>query len=121
MRQRWGVKVYEIVKLPVDTFNQYEQPTFHIPITPYAKLKDSDEYYLEWEITNLRKGNPSLERSFFRLIRRSDQKYLGESVAYTRSGGDLPGPWHGSSFRCPEIRTENPSLETSVFIKGGEE
>lgn len=111
-----GIRVYETVKLPVDKFNQYGQPNFHIPITPYNKLKDTDEYYLEWEVTNLRRGNPKLERSFFRLIRRNDQKYLGDSVTYWRSGGDIPGPWHGSSFTCPQP-TKHQSLESSIFVK----
>jgi hypothetical protein len=112
-----GVKVYETVRLPAEKFDQWGQPNFNIPVTPYNKLKDADQYYLEWEITNLKLGNPKLERSHFRLIRHSDNKLLGESASYSRSGGDLPGPWHGSSFICPEP-TKHQSLESSIFIKG---
>ncbi|MHB1619264.1 MAG: hypothetical protein ACYCTY_04665 [Sulfuricella sp.] len=112
-----GVRVYETVTLPSEKFNQWGQPNFNIPVTPYNKLKDADEYYLEWEIANIKRGNPSLERSHFRLIRRSDQKLLGESVSYSRGGGGLPGPWHESSFICPES-TKHKSLESSIFVKG---
>jgi hypothetical protein len=112
-----GVKVYETVRLPVEKFDQWGQPNFNIPVAPYNKLKAADQYYLEWEITNLKLGNPKLERSHFRLIRQSDNKLLGETVSYSRNGGDLPGPWHGSSFICPEP-TKHQSLESSIFIKG---
>lgn len=112
-----GVRVYETVRLSAEMFNKWGQPNFNIPVTPYIKLKDADKYYLEWEITNLKSGNPKMERSHFRLIRRSDKKVLGESVSYSRGGGDLPGPWHGSSFICPEP-TKHESLESSIFIKG---
>jgi hypothetical protein len=112
-----GVRVYETVALTPEMFNQWEQPNFQIPITPYTKLKDIDKYYLEWQIIYLRHGNPSLWRSHHRLIRRSDHKLLGENIMYARSGGDLPGPWHGSSLRCPEP-SQPPYLESSVFIKG---
>ena len=112
-----GVRVYETVILPPEMFNKWGQPNFNIPVTPYIKLKDADKYYLEWEITNLKSGNPKMERSHFRLIRRSDKKVLGESVSYSRGGGDLPGPWHGSSFICPEP-TKHEGLESSIFIKG---
>lgn len=112
-----GVRVYETVRLPAEKFNQWGQPNFQIPITPYTKLKDGDEYYLEWEILYLKQGNPSLWRSHHRLIRRSDHKLLGENIMYARSGGDLPGPWHGSSHKCPEP-SQPPYLESSVFIRG---
>jgi hypothetical protein len=112
-----GVRVYGTVVLPPEKFNQWGQPNFQIPITPYTKLKDTDEYYLEWETASLRRGNPEIERSHFRLVRRSDNQLLGESVTYSRNGGDLPGPWQGSSLICPEP-TKHQSLESSVFIKG---
>jgi len=113
-----GVMVYETVTLPADKFNQSGQQNFHIPVSPHDKLKDIDEYYLEWEIDSLKRGNQKLERSHFRLIRRSDNQLLGESVFYFRRGGDLPGPWSESSTVCPEPR-KYKSLESSVFVKGG--
>jgi hypothetical protein len=112
-----GIKVYETVKLPAERFNHSGQLNFTIPVTPYSTLSDTDEYFLEWEVTKVISGNPSLERSHFRLVRRSDMKRLGESVSYSRISGDLPGPWHESSVICPEI-TIDQSLESSVFVRG---
>ncbi|MGV8894807.1 MAG: hypothetical protein ACOH2K_18130, partial [Burkholderiaceae bacterium] len=108
-----GVRVYETVKLPAERFDKWGN--FKVPTKQYAKPED--EYYLEWKITYLKERSPNLWQSYHRLIRRSDQKLLGESVMYARSGGDLPGPWHGSSFKCPEP-SQHPSLESSIFVKG---
>lgn len=114
-----GVRVFETVRLPADKFNQRGQPNFRIParVSPHNKLKDTDEYYVEWDVATLRRGNPDLEKSHSRLIRRNDNKVLGESVSYFRRGGDLPGPWSESTFVCPEPR-KYKSLESSVFVKG---
>jgi hypothetical protein len=45
-------------------------------------------------------------------------KLLGEVVMYYRAGGDLPGPWHYSSYQCPDrsMATEG-ALLNKVFIK----
>jgi hypothetical protein len=112
-----GVRVYETVMLPAEKADEFGQPNFHIPIVPYGKLKETDEYILEWEITDLKNGYPNLKRNHFRLIRRIDQRLLGELVSYSRGGGDLPGPWVNSSFACPD-KHKDISLFTQVFIKG---
>jgi len=108
-----GIKVYETVKLPADRFDQWGK----VQIPSKEKAKADDAYYIEWEISYLKKGNPSLWRSHHRVVRKSDSKLLGESIMYARGGGDPPGPWHGSSFKCPEP-TQGPSLESVVFSKG---
>lgn len=108
-----GIKVYETVKLPAERFDQYG--VVSIPLKGDAKPED--EYYIDWNVQYIKHGNPSLWRSHHRLFRRSDRKILGESIMYARSGGDLPGPWHGSTFKCPEP-TQGPSLESSVFTRG---
>ncbi len=108
-----GIKVYEMVKMPAAKFDQYGN--INIPINEYSK--PADEYYIKWDVTHLVKGNPELSRSHFKLIRRSDGKLLGEAIYYGRRGGDLPGPWHDSSFSCPAITSES-SLEKSIFVKG---
>ena len=108
-----GVKVYEMVKLPDGLVDKYGG----IRIPSKENAKSSDEYYYELEIYYYRKGNPEMSRSLYRVIRRSDGKILGESIRYGRGGGDLPGPWHDSSFTCPEIGAQ-PTLENSIFVKG---
>lgn len=109
-----GVKVYETVKLPTERFDKWG----NVGVPNKRYVKPSDEYFFETEIEYLRRGNPSLERARTVLIRRGDGKVLGESIRYARGGGDLPGPWHQTSFHCPAIAAPGmPNLEQSIFLK----
>lgn len=109
-----GVKVYETVKLPADRFNQWGQINFYKPTQGENTL--GPEYVFRRETTYYRQGNPDMFRMHTRIIRRSDGRLLGESVYYKRGGGDLPGPWHGSSFMCPDPTAANDVLR-QVFVK----
>jgi len=110
-----GIKVYETVELPPEMFNQWGQINFYRPIDdenalgPKYMVKDEDRF--------LRPENekPAIIRHHFLVLRRSDGKLLGERVAYVRRGGDIPGPWHPSSFSCPDYR-EGGLLE-KLFLK----
>lgn len=111
-----GVKVYETVKLPLGLLDKYGA----IRIPDKARAKPSDEYYYDWTVTYLAKGKPEdgipdLARSHFKLHRASDNKLMGESVAYTRRGGDIPGSWHPSHFTCPSD-SGLTVLQNRVFI-----
>jgi hypothetical protein len=66
--------------------------------------------------TYLRTGSPSLHQSKVEVIRLADSKLLGESIGYSRGGGDLPGPWQPSSFSCPQEYGDIPLL-TKIFSK----
>lgn len=105
-----GIKVHEVVLLPAEKFDS--QGNFIILSKQDATM--SDEYYYEREITYLGTGNPRIWRSHHRIVRARDKKTLGESIRYARRGGDVPGPWHDSSFSCPDTNTK-PSIEKSVF------
>lgn len=108
-----GIKVYETVELPKERFD--EIGNVHIPSSRYAKSED--EYCLETKTSYLMRGNPDstgapeIFQSTYKLIRQSDGKILGEVSSFTRRGGGLPGPWHPSSFSCPE----RLNLEKSIF------
>jgi hypothetical protein len=93
-----GIKVYETVALAPERFDDFG--SVHVPDIRYAK--PVDEYYYERNTEYLVRGNPELLRSHTKLVRRADAKLLGEAISYARRGGDLPGPWHPSSFRCPQ-------------------
>ena len=108
-----GIRVYETVALPPEKFDKYG--AVHIPSKRDAK--PADEYYYELDIQYLKTGNPEMSRSDYRIVRRSDGKVLGEMVRYGRGGGDMPGPWHESSFTCPPIAADQPTIEGSVFLK----
>lgn len=107
-----GIKVYETVRLPAERFDKYGG--IRIPLQ--SEIKPSDEYYLEWKVDHLLDGSPSMRRDHFLAHRKSDGKLLGEAISYSRRGGDMPGPWHESSFRCPPD-ADDQDLMLRIFIK----
>lgn len=94
-----GIKVYEQVKLSADKFEKFGDINFYHPSQKEAL---GPEYVFERQQTFYKRGNPEMWRFHYRVLRRKDQKLLGESVLYARRGGDMPGPWHESSFSCPK-------------------
>jgi len=107
-----GIKVYGTVTLPPERFDKYGQ--VRIPYKESAKTED--EYYIIWQVQYLKEGNPSLSRDHVQVVRRLDSKILGESISYVRIAGDIPGPWHHSTFRCPE-NAGSPRLIERIFIR----
>ncbi len=107
-----GVKVYETVKLPSSRFDQFGQ----LRIPSKQNVKPEDEYLYESSTTYTRNGNPEMWKSHYRVYRQLDGKLLGESVSYSRRGGDMPGPWHESSFGCPR-NADITDLIRQIFIK----
>lgn len=110
-----GIKVYETVRLPPEKFDKYGA----VKIPSKQDVKPSDEYFFERYTTYLKTGNPEMWRSHHRIIRASDGKAMGESIHYARRGGDMPGPWHDSSFSCPDFHSQT-SLENQIFKKDNE-
>ena len=110
-----GVRVYETVRLPAEKFNQWGQVNFYRPDQGENAL--GPEYVFKRETVYLKQGNPEISRMHDQVIRRSDGKLLGESVFYRRGGGDLPGPWHGSSFMCPVLSVKTDVLRQIFVIK----
>lgn len=96
-----GVKIYEIVKLPSDRFNQWGEVSFYRADQGEAAL--GDEYITRLDRKYFRSENPVISRFHYEVIRRADHKKLGETTIYSRNGGDLYGPWAPSSFSCPPI------------------
>ncbi|MEZ5617331.1 MAG: hypothetical protein R3E40_03515 [Rhodocyclaceae bacterium] len=107
-----GIKVYETVKLPPEKFDKYG--VVRIPFKQDAK--PSDQYYYESRMHHYKSGNPEMWQLHFVLYRRIDNKLLGEAISYARRGGDLPGPWHASSFGCPDD-ADISDLKKRIFIK----
>jgi hypothetical protein len=105
-----------MVKLPAEKFN--ESGEIKIPLKKNAKPEDS--YYYEWDIHYYREGNPELSRGHFKVIRHKDEKLLGESTYYGRGGGDMPGPWHDSSYRCPS-GADISILKRKIFVLSDKE
>lgn len=97
-----GISVYESVELPAVMFNKWGQINFYRPNQGENAL--GSEYLVKVETQFLRTENedPVIMRFQSQVFRKSDGKLLVDSVSYARRGGDLPGPWHASSYRCPE-------------------
>lgn len=116
-----GVKVYETVMLPAERFDKYG----NVRIPQKKNAKASDEYVYELEARTISHGKPDdggaavMWRDHFKFYRVKDSKLLGEDISYARRGGDIPGPWHPSSFRCPGI-TNNSSIEKLIFLRENE-
>lgn len=108
-----GVKVYEVVMLPEEKFDKWG----NVNIPARQAAKSSDEYYSEFEDLYLQQGRPNLLRIRTWIIRKSDGKVLGESIRYVRTRGELPGPWVGKSFMCPQIADAEGRLEGAIFMQ----
>jgi hypothetical protein len=71
-------------------------------------------------------ASPRMWRSHYQIIRRSDGKLLGESISYSRYGGDsrffneLIGGPPESHHGCLEEETGTNKLIKGVFIKQSE-
>ena len=112
-----GIKVYETVPLPPDKFNKYGQINFYRPTQGENTL--GKDYLFKRETYYYKQGNPDLFRLHTQIFRRSDGKLLGESVFYKRGGGDIPGPWHGTSYMCPELSVKTDILR-QIFVVNNE-
>ncbi|MHB1429786.1 MAG: hypothetical protein ACYC5U_01660 [Rhodocyclaceae bacterium] len=109
-----GVKVYETVRLPASEYNRHSRKNWILPNK--TQMTPTDEYFSESETLYYRKSNPQFARTVARIVRRSDGKALGEYIHYGRGGGDLLGPWHGTSYLCPDP-TKSLGFETKIFMK----
>lgn len=112
-----GIRVYETVPLPPEKFNKYGQINFYRPTQGENTL--GKDYLFKRETYYYKQGNPDLFRLHTQIFRRSDGKLLGESVFYKRGGGDIPGPWHGSSYMCPELSVRTDILR-QIFVVNNE-
>lgn len=114
--QDGGVKVYETVMLSEAEYSQLQSRHGEFSIPFKNRAREDDLYYYEVETKYLKKGNPEMWRSEYRLVRKADEKVLAVSVHYARRGGDVPGPWHESSFGCPDIK-KGEQMADLVFRK----
>lgn len=115
-----GVKIYEAIKLPTEKFNQWGQVNFYRPDQGERAL--GTEYIFRSEEKFYRTGNPSLIRYHHEVIRRIDNKKLGETTSYGRGGGDIPGPWEPSNLHCPPTsESSETALFKRVFLQSNEE
>ncbi len=114
-----GIRVYETVTLPPDKFDKYGQINFYRPTQVENTL--GKDYLFKRETNYYKQGNPDLFRLHTQIYRHLDSKLLGESVFYKRGGGDFPGPWHGTSYMCPELSVGTDILRQIFVVKNEEQ
>lgn len=114
-----GVKVYETVTLPKERFNRWGQ--FFVP--GKSAMKPDDEYYTITKTTNIQGRyessdilSLSIYQDYLTLYRADGGKLLGDSISYSRRGGDAFGPWMPSSHSCPNW-LQNDDLIKQIFLK----
>lgn len=105
-----GVHIYETVTLPKENFGP-DGEVFPQYRSRFPNGELGADYMVEYELTALVDGDPTLQRIRVVISRKADGKALGEFIDYKRSGGDLPGPWEPSRKSCPT------SLESGSFYK----
>ncbi len=118
-----GIRVYETITLSADKFDTSGRINFYYPTQMENAL--GPEYIFRWNIRDYKKRDPgslepqesSMSRDHFMIIRKSDMQLLGEFVLYSRVGGDLPGPWVSSSYRCPGLDANENVLLKKIFTK----
>lgn len=108
-----GITVYETVELPPEEFDEWGIIKFYEPTKDRGAL--GTDYYFEKETQYYVKGNPEMWRAEYKIIRKDNDKLLSKSISYSRRGGDLPGPWHESSFGCPRERGDIPLIKRTFI------
>lgn len=112
-----GIRVFETAALPPGRARDANE--LFVPLETNAK--PTDNYFLKWKVTWIvrptgRMDDLDVSRDYLGLVRRSDQKLLGESVSYLRRGGDPPGPWEPTFYRCPHAEA-TLELTHQVFAR----
>ena len=122
-----GLKIHETVTLPLNKFNKYNQINF-VKFTQGENALGPD-YIWKWKSEYLQPGgdphaNSRMWRSHMQIFRRSDGKLLGESIRYSRYGGDsrFLNEFYGggppeSHHSCPEEGAGSNELFKGAFIK----
>ncbi len=130
-REDGGLKIYETVPTAPEHFDKYGDLKF-FDITQHENALGPEDrfiykrifYYGGWAAPNQTGGllSPSMWRTHYQVIRRADNKLLGESIVYRRYGADpgwattlTPGAPE-SSYACPEKGTDASILVESIFI-----
>jgi hypothetical protein len=113
-----GIRVYETVKLAKEDYDEKRRLVFPQYLgLPDDKGRFGDKYISTMETKTIKSGDPDLRRTHIRIVRIADGKTLGELVAYSRRGGDIPSPFHPSYYSCPDL-SQQPDLIHQVFNTG---
>lgn len=115
-----GIRVYESVSLPSDQFNKWGDPKI-----PSSRNREAERalYNIHSEVRAVVKGDehgrgqPTLNRFYSKVVRKADERVLGESISYGRSGGDPESPFHPSHYAGCTAAANSKDLLRAVFVK----
>lgn len=110
-----GARVYERVPAPASRFNSAGQLLL-LPTNERVDALGPDYRYIketEYLRGNEAYGSLSIRRTVTKIIRKSDGKLLGESISYSRAGGNITFGAHSAGSSCP-ARYE--SITSLVFF-----
>ena len=113
-----GAIVYEQMSISPGMFKRMRGNLGGAPVVPPESARDTEvPVFLRAEAQRIREGHPSITRTEYAIIRRSDAKILGKVVYYGRGGGDFPFTVSEATyFQCPR----NAELERKIFSVEGE-
>ena len=112
-----GVKIYERVTLSAENFG----PNGEV-FPQYQHLTSmgggyGPDFIGRSERQMLVDGDPKLVRRVVQILRKRDSKLLGESINYSREGGDFYGPHQPSIYECRQYIESKVQLH-QIFLKG---
>lgn len=121
-----GVHVYETVTLGPENFGPdgtvFPQYQLEAARNPGRGLRYGPDYAVVSKDSVVRSGTsilvPGIRRFATQYVRQADGKLLAERVRYSRGGGDLPGPWTGTSHSCSSSLYPT-STDRVIFINSG--
>jgi hypothetical protein len=113
-----GVQIFEKLRVSRDELALLGKANGIVDIPTKATALPNSPAYAEIKRTYLREANPTVTRAEVAIVRRRDQVVVARLISYSRFGGDLPGPWHPSSFGCPDQKKNLSDLK-SLFVVDG--
>lgn len=111
-----GVRVFERIRLSARELEAMRQGQGLLVPFENESLARGLPYVRRSSRTIVNESNPEVGRLETYVVRRSDQKILGQSVHYWWRGGDFPtGITEASSFSCPS----KVDLVGEIFLLDG--
>lgn len=121
-----GIKVYETVTLPASSYNRALRSGPLMPVAEdswFVRIGPADDYrhythreYIVGKGARHERGEGSLSRVHESIYRWPEKRLLGESVRYSRGGGDgFTFGFQPSGASCPHLTQD---LTQSIFVKG---
>lgn len=113
-----GMVVHETIELDPANFDEHGGLRSFSPILQENALGELFRY--EHHVTYIKGQSGQLDtltltRRHIRIVRRDDEKLLGELVRYGRHGGDIPLGVHPSGYGCPTDGADLRDLLRAVF------